>query len=179
MVGLLIIAFLAGLFIGRSHTPVSTTTNRPAADEPVPLDGRVLYAFSPGESLPDGGAMVIALPADRQIDAKITASGLGAADDEPGTETLRRLGGALAKTDDDGQFQLVVPRTGDYSILIVSQHANRPDDIEIALADSQVLDHYFDDPPTLIRQHRYALMKRRLSGAPQPLTQEFGLTDKR
>ncbi|HWB10206.1 MAG TPA: hypothetical protein VG826_13330 [Pirellulales bacterium] len=182
MAGLLVVAFLAGLLVGRGYrpdTPVSTPAK--AGEEPVALGGHVLYALSPGDSLPDEGAVVIALPADRKPDIKIAARGLRA-DQEADLDAqaaLGSVGAAAARGDAHGQFQLVVPRPGNYSLLIISSHATRPDGATLPMADGETLSNYFASPAELIGQQRYALFSRRLAGAPSPLTHEFGPTDKR
>ena len=183
--GLVMLAFLAGLMIGRS----SRSTAKVAADgksssaEPVPLEGYVLYSLSPGQSLPDNGATVIALPGGKAPTQKISARGLRPGDRDdlsalPAADHLRSLGGTVARTDNTGQFQLVVPRPGNYSLLIVSHQATRPEGQTVALADLGELGRIFTSPNELIGQKRYAVLSQRLAGAPRPITHEFGPIDK-
>lgn len=183
--GLVILAFLAGLLIGRSNRPVATVSSdkNKASAEPVPLDGHVLYSLSPGRSRPDSGATIIALPAGKSPAKKIAARGLKPGDGDdlsalPAADDLRSLGATVARADKSGQFELVVPRPGDYSLVIVSHHAQRPDDQTIAMADAKELGRVFASPSDLIGQHRYAVVSQRLAGAPRPFTHEFGPTDK-
>jgi hypothetical protein len=182
MAGLLIVAFLAGLFVGRgSRDGKSATTAEKVVAEPVALGGHVLYALSPGDSLPDEGAVVIALPSDKKPDVKLAARGLRA-DDETDLDAeaaLSEIGAAMARSDARGQFQLVVPHPGNYAVLMISSHATRPDGVTLPMADGEELSRYFASPNQLIGQKRYALISRRLGGSPAPLTHEFGLTDKR
>ncbi len=176
--GLLIAAFLAGLLIGRGERP--ETSSSPATAEPVALSGHVLYALSPGESLPDEGAVVMALPVDDRPDVKLAARGLRPDDDDLDEthDALRAAGGEVARSDAGGQFQLVVPRPGNYRLLVVSRHATRPD-ATLDTADAKELAKYLAEPGDLIGQKRYALLVRRLTGSPAPFTHEFGPTDKR
>ncbi len=66
MGGMVLLAFVAGFAIGRSGRSVTKSSTARAADEPVPLEGYVLYALTPGESLPDAGATVMALPVGKK-----------------------------------------------------------------------------------------------------------------
>jgi DNA-directed RNA polymerase subunit RPC12/RpoP len=182
MAGLLIVAFLAGLLVGRgSRDDKSAPMPEKVVAEPVALSGHVLYALSPGDSLPDEGAVVIALPSDRKPDVKIAAHGLRADDatDLDAEAALSEIGAAMARSDARGQFQLVVPRPGNYAVLMISSHATRPDGVTLPMADGEELSRYFASPNQLIGQKRYALISQRLTGAPAPLTHEFGPTDKR
>lgn len=183
--GLTLLAFLAGLTIGRSSRPAGKPERdgKQAAGEPVPLEGYVLYSLSPGHSMPDAGAIVIALPAGKTSGRKLAARGLHPGDGDdlsavPAIDDLRSLGGAVARADERGQFQLVVPKPGDFSILIVSRRSKRPSDQTIAMSDQQELARVFASPSDLIGEQRYAIVSRRLAGAPPPYTHEFGPTDK-
>ncbi|HVX12541.1 MAG TPA: hypothetical protein VHC22_15275 [Pirellulales bacterium] len=183
--GMVLLAFVAGFAVGRSGRPVGkSSTARAAADEPVPLDGYVLYALTPGESLPDEGATVMALPVGKKADPKISARGLRPGDDDdlsetPAAEALRSLGGAVARTDSSGQFQLVVPRPGEYSLVLLSHRANRPGGQPIAANDRDELGRVFASPKELIGDKRYSITSRRLAGAPPAFTHEFEPTDKK
>jgi hypothetical protein len=179
--GLVLLAFLAGLFLGRGNRPTTKTTSieTATAAEPVALDGHVLYAFSPGESLPDAGATVIALPVGKKPNRKITAREADDLEAAPAADALLAAGAAVARADSHGQFQLVVSKPGDYSLLIISHHSKRPGGQTVALADQEELAGYFASPSELIGQNRYTMAARRLSGAPPAMTHEFGPTDKK
>ena len=182
--GLVLLAFIGGLLIGRGSRPAAKVAAPTAAAEPVALEGHVLYALSPGASLPDAGATLIALPSDKKVAHKIAARGLRAGDDDdldaaPSAEALRAIGAAVVRSNKSGQFELIVQQPGDYSILIISHHASRPEGSTIALADAEALSQYFASPKELIGQQRYALIAKRFAGAPPPFTHEFGPTDKK
>jgi hypothetical protein len=184
MGGLVLLAFVAGFAIGRSGRSVTKSSTARAADEPVPLEGYVLYALTPGESLPDAGATVMALPVGKKADPKIGARGLRPGDNDdlsqvPAAEALRSLGGAVARTDSSGQFQLVVPRAGEYSLILLSRRANRPEGEPIAMSDRDELGRVFASPKELVGEKRYSITSRRLAGAPAALTHEFEPTDKK
>src|SRR5215469_15765902 len=123
----------------------------------------------------------MALPADKKPDVKIAAEGLRADDDDeegPGVNALREVGAEVSRSDAKGKFELVVPRPGNYTLLVVSRHATRPG-TPLDPADAKELGKYFAAPRELIGQQRYALSVRRLAGSPPAFTQEFGPTDKR
>lgn len=178
--GLALLAFLAGLAIGRSGRPVQKTKAvEQTASEPVPLEGYILYSLSPGHTVPDAGAIVIAVPAGKTPGHKLAARGLRPSDGDdfsvvPAVDDLRTLGGAIARADESGQFQLVVPRPGDFSILIVSRRAKRPYDQTVSLADMEELSRVFASPNDLIGEQRHAILSRHLTGVPRPYTHEFG-----
>jgi hypothetical protein len=183
--GLVMLAFVAGLVIGRSSrsTAKVAADGKSASAEPVPLEGYVLYSLSPGQSLPDNGATVIALPGGKTPAQKISTRGLRPGDRDdlsalPAADNLRSLGGTVARTDNTGQFQLVVPRPGNYSLLIVSHRLARPDGETVARADLDELGRVFTSPSDLVGQNRYAILSQRLAGAPRPITHEFGPIDK-
>jgi hypothetical protein len=183
---LVLIAFFAGLTIGRSGRSAARSAAETKANsgEPVSLDGHVLYSLSPGHSLPDMGAIVLALPKGKQPDRKIAARGLRPVDNDdlsvvPAVEDLRTMGAAVARTDDAGEFQLVAPRPGDYTLVILSHRTERPEGRTIAMADQEELGRVFASPGELIGQQRYAILSRRLAGAPSHLTHEFGPVDKK
>ena len=172
-------ALTAGYLIGRGGRPAVSSSNAVAAGEgePVALEGHIGYTFATNASEPDAGAVVAVLPAKKQPAHKLEAALFrpGEADESTAAarESVEALGGALAKAGDDGQFQLVVPRPGDYFLLIVSRHAERPSDRPIAPKHLAKLSSYFDSPTELIADKRYAWLSRRLAGAPPPVRHEF------
>lgn len=183
MAGIVPLAFFAGYSIGHSGRAASKSATDRAAAEAVALEGYVLYSLTPGESLPDAGATVIALPVRAKADAKIAARGLRPGDEDdllalPAADALRSLGAAVARTDNSGQFQLVVPRPGNYTLVVLSHRAERPEGHTMSPGDQQELSRVFASPGELIGQKRYTITSRRLAGAPPVFTHEFGPTDK-
>lgn len=170
-------ALTAGYLIGRGARSTAPSSDAVAAGEPVALEGHIGYTFATDALEPDAGAVVAVLPAKKQPARKLEASlfSPGAADESKvaAREAVESLGGALATADDDGHFQLVVPRSGDYFLLIVSRHAERQRGQPISPKHLAKLSAYFDAPADLIDDKRYAWLSRRLAGAPPPVRHEF------
>ena len=181
--GLVVFAFLAGWFAGRAGRTTQVSPPPEPTGEPVPLEGRVLYSLSPGHSLADERAIVIALPEGKTPAKKIDVRGLRPRDQDdldavPSAEALRALGGSVVRAGEQGEFVLVVPRPGNYSVLIISRHASRPEELGVGMSDAKELGEYFTSASDLIGQQRYSLSSRRLVGSPPELIHEFGPTDK-
>ena len=179
-------AFLAGYLIGRgrrSAAPGAAADQTAAEVDPVALDGSVIYSAAPGQFKPDVGAVAIALPVDKTPAEKLPAAGLRAGEAEeshwaPLANALASFGGALARANAEGDFQLVVPQPGDYYLLLVSRHAKRPAAKAIDKDDLSQLASYFADGAGLIGPDKYVLFRRRLAGVPAPLNQDFGANGK-
>lgn len=179
-------AFLAGFLIGRgrrSAGPGVAAEEAAAEVDPVALEGGVIYSAAPGQFKPDVGAVAIALPVDKTPAEKLPAAGLRAGDSEesqwaPMANALASFGGAVARANDEGDFQLVVPRPGDYYLLLISRHAKRPAAKAIDKEDLSQLAAYFADGAGLIGPDKYVWSRRRLAGVPAPLNQDFGADGK-
>ncbi|HVW37941.1 MAG TPA: hypothetical protein VHB99_11575 [Pirellulales bacterium] len=179
-------AFLAGYLIGRgrrSAAPGAAAEQAAAEVDPVALEGSMIFSAAPGQFKPDVGAVAIALPIDKTPAEKLPAAGLRAGEAEeshwaPLANALASFGGALARANDDGDFQLVVPQPGDYYLLLISRHAKRPAAKAIDKDDLSQLASYFADGAGLIGPDKYVLVRRRLSGVPAPLNQDFGADGK-
>lgn len=119
---------------------------------------------------------------DKTPAEKLPAAGLRAGEAEdshwaPLANPLAAFGGALARANDEGDFQLVVPQPGDYYLLIVSRHAKRPAAKGIDKEELSRLAFFIADGAGLIGPDKYVLI-RRLSGVPAPLNQDFGADGK-
>lgn len=179
--GVAALAFLAGFLIGRGQVQTETKENNEeqqaeAVADAVALEGSLIYSDSPGHYAPDADALVLALPVDKQPSQKLSSDAVAATDgdDAGAADAVRELGGALLRADSDGEFQLVVPRSGDYYLLLVSRHAQRPDGKSIEASALNELAAYFANPSQLIGSNKYVWSRRRLSGAPAPIREEFG-----
>jgi hypothetical protein len=181
-----LLAFLAGYLIGRGRrsAPSDAAAAGSAAEvDPVALEGSMIYSAAPGQYKPDAGAAAIALPIDRVPAEKLPSADLHAGDS---TDTrwaalangLSSLGGALARANDDGDFQLVVPQPGEYQVLLISAHARRPKGKGIDAEDLRQLASYFADGAGLIGRGKYVWLRRRLAGVPTPLNHDFGADGK-
>ena len=142
----------------------------------------MIYSVAPGQYKPDAGAVAIALPVDRHPPEKLPSVGLRPDDEEsqwaPMANALAGFGAALARTNDEGDFQLVVPKPGEYHLLLLSRHAKRPAGEAIEKAVLDELAAYFADGAGLVGAGKYAWSRRRLSNAGAPLNYDFGLDGK-
>lgn len=180
-------AFTAGYLIGRGRRvpqgePAGADEDADARADPVALEGGVIYSEAPGQYKPDDGAVVIALPSDRAPAEKLPNTGLRPAADEADSSSILsgpgELGGALARANEEGDFQLVVPQPGEYYLLLISRHAKRPAGNKIGKRDLDQLAAYFADGAGLIGSQKYSLSRRRISGVPAPVNQDFGFDGK-
>jgi len=181
-----LVAFTAGYLIGRGRRPPadeSAGVDVSARSDPVALEGGVIYSAAPGQYKPDAGAVAIALPVDKVPPEKLSSTGLrpddaDESDSASTTNALTACGGAVAWANEDGDFQLVVPQPGEYYVLLISQHAKRPSGKAIAKSDLDQLAAYFADGASLIGADKYSWRRRRMTGVPAPMNQDFGLDGK-
>jgi predicted RNA-binding Zn-ribbon protein involved in translation (DUF1610 family) len=186
LLGVALFAFLAGFLIGRDGRPAQrdpAQSGETAQGDPVALEGSVIYSTAPGNYQGDANSVAIAVPADKPPAQTLPSAGLRATDaDEslaaPAGAALRAQGGALARANSAGDFQLVVPQPGDFHLLLVSRHAKRPEGTEISSQDLADMARYFADPAGLIGGQKYEWTPRRLVGAPLPISRDFGADGK-
>jgi hypothetical protein len=188
LLGIASFAFLAGFLIGRGQRPIegeSAQRSETAKGDPVALEGSLIYSTAPGNYLGDANSVAIAVPVDKPPAQKLPNIGLRAVDadaDEsqagPASAALRELGGGLTRANAAGDFQLVVPEPGDFYLLLVSRHAKRPAAAQIISNDLAEMAKYFSDPAGLIGAQKYEWSRRRLVGAPLPISRDFGADGK-
>jgi hypothetical protein len=186
LLGIAIFAFLAGFLIGRGQRSVGRETapdGEAAQSDPVALEGSVIYSAAPGNYQGDADSVAIAVPVDKPPRQKLPSVGLRPTDaDESQADAagaaLREGGGALARTDSEGDFQLVVPQPGDFHLLLVSRHAKRPPGASLSPDDLAEMSAYFADPAGLIGAQKYEWSRRRLVGVPLPISRDFGANGK-
>lgn len=173
-------AFSAGFFIGRGAVPIAKGQHGPAeGNDPVALRGTVLYARSGGDMQPDEGAIVAALPEGVFPEERMSSAGLHTQDpdnpDADGVKAIQSLGGDFSRTDPSGNFQIVVPKSGPYHLLIVSGKSKRSRGRAIPEPELQEMANYFMAPSDLIGANQFHWSLQHLSGAPNPMTHQFKL----
>ena len=116
-----VICFTLGALMGGAFFRASEVAN----SEPATVTGTV--NVKEGKKLyPEEGAAVFFLPQDsRNIDELIPIDGLRPSDAMPeenhrGLLMLRQIGG-YARTDQDGNYRITVPRPGKYYLLVISR----------------------------------------------------------
>jgi hypothetical protein len=170
------VAFAAGWLLARRGIDAASSAPQ-VVDGPVSVGGVV--TFGPrGAKRKDAGAIVIALPADAQLDEKLPAKGLRPTDDSEtlanlAAERVRDLGGDCVRADAEGAFQLVVSRPGRYHLLIISSHTRREKREPIDDGDLRSMSKWFDVVSEVIGLHRYRWSSVELGAKTEPLVQTF------
>lgn len=167
------VSFGIGYWVGQSRAPAAVTATTKPVEKPkadaVRLAGTIAYTISMGHTVADDGAIILALPIKAPRD-KLKAKGLGpgqvkdAARDTAGAR-IATAGGGYARADEHGTYQLDV-QPGEYHVLVISAHAERPSDQILPEADLNTLAEYFDVVVDLLSSHQYWLVRRRLAGKP-------------
>jgi hypothetical protein len=162
MVGLA--CFVLGLVAGGS------LLHRPAPTGPLTctVTGSVAYQDA-GESLPDAGAVVIALPESEKLDTRAPTVGLRPEDphppaDQPGLEIIRTIGGGYARTHAAGPNTLELPDRGKYYFLVLSHDARPRRGTTPATEDILRLGRYLQDADEFLRGRRYQLTAEQIRG---------------
>ncbi|MEO8165577.1 MAG: hypothetical protein ABI619_09290 [Betaproteobacteria bacterium] len=132
---------------------------------PIPcvLSGEVLYATGGGRNLPDEGSVVIVLPTGQRPapTGKAPVDGLRPGDplprgDSDNLRIIQSIGGAYARTDTAGRYQVTLPDAGQYFVLIVSKNKYRAPGEELSKADLAQLGSYVLPPTDLLGESKYA-----------------------
>ena len=172
----MVASFCAGMYVGRATTPTNSSVahtdkrngdsvagaskanGSSSASEPA-IKGRVTYVAINGESRPDSGARILALPQKKGGTSKLSMEGFRPDDHPQEFETaqakLRALGGDFAIADKDGQYALSLPAAGTYRLVILSRFQARPNDAQADPQLDQLLQNYFTHPGKLIGQVQY------------------------
>lgn len=161
-----LVAFAIGILTGGA---LLTQPPAPAAPQATVIGGSVTYASGP-RHLPDEGAVIAVIP-DSQVkpDEKAPVDGLRPDDPTPGEShrgiaILRELGGAYARTDPNGRFQVRLPDRGRYLVLVISNQKQLGPREEIQTADILKLGPFFDNAADLLGNRRYQLTMESFSG---------------
>lgn len=157
--------FVAGWFAGRSGKSLSELGN-----ESFKVSGGVLYTRANGETAGDNGAVVIALPVDTFPANTVDVRGLGPSAASPGANhagilAIEELGGAYARADATGEFQLELPVGGKYIVLMISAHTSQSNAERITVEDDALLSRYFSSGAGLVGSQRYKLQTNELNAA--------------
>jgi hypothetical protein len=175
-----LVFLLAGYVIGRGRAASVRTDamTSESSGNPVVFEGNLSYMASPGLLKPDSDAVVIALPFENRPKEKLASRGLrssdtGDIDSTPAAAALHALGGACVRAGAEGEFPLVVPRSGKYFLLVISKHAKRDAGRSIEFDDLRAMSEYFERPADLIGSYRYDWSVREVAGTPPHFTHEF------
>ena len=143
-----VMAFGAGLFVAGWWAGRSGISTESWAGSELVVSGGVMYTRANGETTADHGAVVIALPAGTYPQRRVDISGLLPGDNEtdpnhPGVLAIEEFGGAFARADATGEFQLKLPADGKYLIVMVSAHSLQSAMERISVEDDAELSRYF------------------------------------
>ena len=156
-------SFVLGILIGSSGK--TQVVELPA--QPCVLTGFVEYVGGSGQNRPDNGAIVLVVPTEERPsrESKAEVAGLRPGDPIPRDDSdnlriIRSIGGAYTRVDADGQFQIQLPDTGRYFVLVVSGNAYRTAGQDPNRGDIAQLGRYVQPPMDLLGQSKYEWRER-------------------
>lgn len=189
--------FLAGFFAGRASKvqSVAPADIRAAKQQPVAADprhepaepaavpaavpgvsGAVTWQAADGQSRPDGGARVLALPAEFPTSPPLAVAGFRAGtvptERDRAIAVIRAAGGDYAIADAAGRFTLQVA-AGRYQVLFVSRHQSRDSTQPLEEGIAQLLAAFFDQPTGLVGSVSVALANVEFDGTSLKLDHAF------
>lgn len=145
-----------GEIVGAAENPVA-----PAAvvDTQPAITGRVTYVSEAGDTRPDDGSHIIALPKARGGTVKLDVAGFmvgsGGVDFQVAVAALNALGGDLVTADENGDYAIHLDEAGEYQLLVISRHQSRPWQVGVESDVQLLLDRFFIRPSTLLGQLAY------------------------
>ena len=154
-----VVAFVFGILVGGGRdAPESVQT----VAKPCTVNGHVRYLTQNGAEIPDEGTVVILVPQDRRpsSEQRSPVEGLRPADplpqeNHPARRAIRMFGGAYTRTDANGAYDLRLPATGQYFVLVLSKNRYRDATENAVRADLAQIGGYFLPATELLSDHRY------------------------
>ncbi|MFW5693223.1 MAG: hypothetical protein ACOCWL_03315 [Thermoguttaceae bacterium] len=177
---LALVFFGTGYFIGRgSATLELELEHEETLRQRTLVEGRLVYRPEPQRVAGDEGAVIVALPTDAAPETPLTVHGIRPQDPNPpqSLQSLRllgELGGAYARANAEGHFDMIVPDQGEYYILLISRNAGRPRGTDPDEADLLEIGRYFTMPERLISRYKYRWKKHEVHGGMLPIEIDFG-----
>ena len=171
-------AFALGILVARSGVDSGAALSA-GRDGLCLVRGCVTYRMRSGRAMPDTGSAVLVLPADARPDEKLPHLGLRPSDAWPPDEhsvwrALHVLGGGYARADRHGRYELELPKTGTYWLLVLSAHSRRGAGKSLPVKDLAELGRYVDSAPDLLGADDYRWARRTIS-SDVGLTSDAGL----
>ena len=162
IVGLL--SFVAGWLAagGSSGNATGEQPAEAAAAETVLVQGTITYRTSEGRIEGDEGAVVLVWPRDAVAEPRVDPKELHPSQPAPNEGSramlgLEEMGAKHVRALSDGTFNLVVPRQGEYYVLVVSRHTVRSAGESIDEQAMNVLRRVFVPAATGIDRQKYRL----------------------
>jgi len=174
-------AFAAGYFMGRGDVRFEQQAAlEEASKERTPVEGTLTHRPGPNQVEPDERAVVVVLPADKLPEKPLIADGIRPSDpnplkSHPSIRAINELGGAYVRADEKGSFYTVLPDKGEFWVLVISAHAARKKNVEIAEPDLEELGKYFSQPELLISRYKYRFTKETIDSGFNPIEIDFDL----
>lgn len=160
------VGFGLGYFIGRGGAENKGQKGQ-AAKERILIEGKLVYDPGTGRLAGDQNAVIIALPSGKSPEKKISYQGIRPRDayteSHQSVQMIRKLGGEYARADASGDFSMVVPDRGKYHLLIVSNHAARPEGTDADEADLVEMQRYFSAAGPLVSRYKYSWTLREIN----------------
>jgi hypothetical protein len=155
------------MLVGRSTAPAAVTVDQPAIAD---VSGVVLYR-SQGIEEADAGSVVMLLPVGDRPDPRPDPGTLVperfAPLDNPSIETIRDLGGNIARVDRSGRFETRV-KTGSYWLMVLSRN-QRSAEREIEKKVRADIGDYFLPVEDLVGNRAFHWEKIRITNPGQEL----------
>jgi hypothetical protein len=168
LIGLVaLLAFAIGMLTGGAI--LTQPPQVPAGPQACLITGSVTYS-SGVRNLPDEGAVIAVLPQSQaRLEEKAPVQGLRPGDPTPdeahsGISILREAGGAYARADANGRFELRLPDGGRYLVLVISNQKQLRSLDEIKTADILKIGPYFSNAADLVGNRRYQLTMEQVRG---------------
>ena len=132
----------------------------------VAFRGRITFQ-SDGQRKPDCGARVIVLPKERTGTLKLPVTGFRSDDPESDQRiaiaALTAMGGAFSRASDEGEFEVSLPSSGQFYVLVLSSSVMRDGDSPDPEVEATT-GVYFDRPTQLLGRVRCYLEEVRWDG---------------
>jgi len=130
------------------------------------LRGRITV-LAEGQRKPDKGARLIVLPKDRSGSVKLAVAGFRSGDSPEdhrvAVAALAAMGGAFTTTSDEGEFEISLPSSGQFYVLVLSNSLMREGD-ELDADVESAASPYFDRPSQLVGRVRCYVEEVRWNG---------------
>lgn len=161
---------------GGDSTPSTDTADPGSTASRVAFRGRITFQ-SDGQRKPDRGARVIVLPRERTSTVKLPVAGFRSGDPESDQRiaiaALTAMGGAFALASDEGEFEVSLPSSGQFYVLVLSNSVMRDGDGPDPDAEATT-GEYFDRPTQLLGRVECYLEEVRWDGdGAEPLDHSF------
>lgn len=148
---------------------VATALGAEAGDLQLAIEGRLTFVNAAGESRPDSRARILVIPARRQGTLKLPVmsfrAGANEADVRVAQASIRALGGDYTLANPDGRYEVRLPATGKYHLLMVSKYQGRGTENVNDPAGVAVLKEWFDQPRLFFGQTQSTLADVQFDGA--------------